>query len=60
VVQVSLEEGEFHLYAGATEGPVYGIGPAPVEPGLRLALDAESCLALARGEWDATALPVRA
>ncbi|MET8576788.1 helix-turn-helix domain-containing protein [Streptomyces sp. NPDC005012] len=60
VVQVSLEEGEFHLYAGATEGPAYGIGPAPVEPGLRLALDAESCLALARGELDATALPVRA
>ncbi|MER5475976.1 helix-turn-helix domain-containing protein [Streptomyces sp. NPDC002734] len=59
VVQVSLEEGEFHLHAGSAEGPVYGIGAAPGEPDLRLDLDARTCLALARGELDAAALLVR-
>jgi DNA-binding HxlR family transcriptional regulator len=60
LVQVSLEEGEFHLHAGSADGPVYGVGPAPGEPDLRLALDAETCLALARGEADAAALLARA
>ncbi|MDH6223893.1 DNA-binding HxlR family transcriptional regulator [Streptomyces sp. MJP52] len=59
VVQVSLEEGEFHLHAGATEGPAYGLGAAPVEPDLRLTLDTETCLALARGELDPEALSAR-
>lgn len=50
LVEVRLEEGEFHLYVGAQDGPVYGEGPAPVEPDARLALDAGTCTALARGE----------
>jgi DNA-binding HxlR family transcriptional regulator len=60
VVQVSLEEGEFHLRAGAGDGPAYGLGAAPVEPDLRLTLDARTCLALARGELDAATLLARA
>ncbi|MGC9380068.1 winged helix-turn-helix transcriptional regulator [Streptomyces sp. MH13] len=51
VVEVRLEEGDFHLYAGADErGPVYGDGPAPGEPDARLVLDAGTCAALSRGE----------
>ncbi|MFI8947248.1 winged helix-turn-helix transcriptional regulator [Streptomyces sp. NPDC053750] len=53
VVEVRLEEGDFHLYAGAEgEGPVYGDGPAPGEPDARLVLDAGTCAALSRGELD--------
>lgn len=32
LVEVRLEEGDFHLYAGAVDGPVYGDGPAPRSP----------------------------
>jgi hypothetical protein len=39
---------------------VYGLGAAPVEPDLRLTLDARTCLALARGELDAATLLARA
>ncbi|MPY64576.1 winged helix-turn-helix transcriptional regulator [Streptomyces spongiae] len=50
LVEVRLEEGEFHLWAGAEEGPVYGDGPAPEEPDARLTFDAETCAAVGRGE----------
>ncbi|MFJ4621954.1 winged helix-turn-helix transcriptional regulator [Streptomyces sp. NPDC088812] len=50
VVDVRLEEGDFHLRVGAEEGSVYGDGPAPGEPDARLTLDGETCTALARGE----------
>lgn len=50
LVEVRLEEGDFHLYVGAEDGPVYGEGPAPVEPDARLVLDAETCGAVGRGE----------
>jgi len=50
LVEVRLEEGDFHLYVGAEDGPLYGDGPAPGEPDARLVLDAESAGALARGE----------
>ncbi|MFJ9906320.1 winged helix-turn-helix transcriptional regulator [Streptomyces sp. NPDC101152] len=50
LVEVRLEEGDFHLYVGAEDGPVYGDGPAPAEPDARLVLDAETCAAVARGE----------
>ncbi|GAA4055346.1 helix-turn-helix domain-containing protein [Streptomyces shaanxiensis] len=50
VVEVRLEEGHFHLYVGAEDGPVYGDGPAPGEPDARLVLDAGTSEAVARGE----------
>ncbi|MFD5400346.1 winged helix-turn-helix transcriptional regulator [Streptomyces griseorubiginosus] len=50
LVEVRLEEGDFHLYVGAPTGPAYGDGPAPEEPDARLVLDAETCGELARGE----------
>lgn len=50
IVEVRLEEGDFHLYVGAEAGPLYGDGPAPGEPDARLVLDAGTCAALARGE----------
>jgi DNA-binding HxlR family transcriptional regulator len=50
LVEVRLEEGQFHLRVGAEEGPVYGDGPAPGEPDARLVLDAATCEAVARGE----------
>ncbi|MFI7499842.1 winged helix-turn-helix transcriptional regulator [Streptomyces sp. NPDC049687] len=50
VVEVRLEEGDFHLYVGAEDGPVYGDGPAPGEPDARLTLDTGTCVALAQGE----------
>ncbi|MFJ8942011.1 winged helix-turn-helix transcriptional regulator [Streptomyces sp. NPDC102395] len=50
VVEVVLEEGEFHLLVGARDAPVYGEGPAPGEPDARLTLDAGTAEALARGE----------
>ncbi|MFF3818340.1 winged helix-turn-helix transcriptional regulator [Streptomyces bluensis] len=50
LVEVRLEEGEFHLWAGSEEGPVYGEGPAPEEPDARLSFDAATCVAVARGE----------
>ncbi|WP_406442200.1 winged helix-turn-helix transcriptional regulator [Streptomyces sp. NBC_00631] len=50
LVEVRLGEGQFHLHAGAQDGPVYGDGPAPREPDARLVLDAATGAALARGE----------
>ncbi|MFJ9350575.1 winged helix-turn-helix transcriptional regulator [Streptomyces sp. NPDC101237] len=50
LVEIRLGEGEFHLYAGAEDGPVYGDGPAPREPDARLLLDTATGAALARGE----------
>ncbi|MEU9393028.1 helix-turn-helix domain-containing protein [Streptomyces sp. NPDC048324] len=50
LVEVGLEEGDFHLFVGAEDGPVYGDGPAPGEPDARLVLDAHTCAALGRGE----------
>ncbi|MFF8016980.1 winged helix-turn-helix transcriptional regulator [Streptomyces sp. NPDC007929] len=50
LVEVRLEEGLFHLYAGAEGGPVYGDGPAPGEPDALLVLDTATCTALGRGE----------
>ncbi|MET9776565.1 helix-turn-helix domain-containing protein [Streptomyces sp. NPDC006367] len=52
VVEVRLEEGDFHLFAGAEDGPVYGYGAAPGEPDARLVLDAGTCAAVCRGELD--------
>jgi DNA-binding HxlR family transcriptional regulator len=50
LVEVRLDEGDFHLYVGAVDGPVYGDGPAPGEPDARLVLDVDTCTAVARGE----------
>lgn len=50
LVEVRLEEGDFHLHVGAQEGPAYGDGPAPGEPDARLVMDAETCGAVGRGE----------
>ncbi|MFF5436185.1 winged helix-turn-helix transcriptional regulator [Streptomyces achromogenes] len=50
VLEVRLEEGEFHLHVGAEEGPVYGDGPAPGPADARLVMDAATCEAVARGE----------
>ena len=50
LVEVRLEEGDFHLHVGAADGPVYGDGPAPREPDARLVMDAGTCAALGRGE----------
>ncbi|WP_079658741.1 winged helix-turn-helix transcriptional regulator [Streptomyces sp. 3214.6] len=50
LVEVRLEEGEFHLFVGAESGPVYGFGAAPGEPDARLVLDTGTCTAVAQGE----------
>jgi DNA-binding HxlR family transcriptional regulator len=51
LVEVRLEEGEFHVWAGADgDGPVYGEGPAPREPDARLVLGVDTCTAVAQGE----------
>ncbi|GHD22386.1 winged helix-turn-helix transcriptional regulator [Streptomyces galbus] len=50
LVEVRLEEGEFHLHVGAGDGPVYGDGAASAEPDARLVLDTATCTAVARGE----------
>ncbi|MFJ3303768.1 winged helix-turn-helix transcriptional regulator [Streptomyces sp. NPDC086549] len=52
LVEVHLEEGDFHLFLGAEEGAVYGDGPAPAEPDARLVLDSATCTAVIRGESD--------
>ncbi|MER5896062.1 helix-turn-helix domain-containing protein [Streptomyces sp. NPDC001876] len=51
VVEVRLEEGEFHIRTGgdAQRDDAYGYGPA-AHPDARIVLDAELCLALGRGE----------
>ncbi|MFI1220619.1 MULTISPECIES: winged helix-turn-helix transcriptional regulator [unclassified Streptomyces] len=58
VIEVRLDEGEFHLHVGggagavppgaATYGEVYGYGPAD-RPDARIVLDAAVCLELAQG-----------
>ncbi|MBV7248980.1 transcriptional regulator [Streptomyces sp. MW-W600-10] len=58
VLEVRLDEGEFHLHVGGgagsvlpgaeAYGPVYGYGPAD-RPDARIALDAGVCLELAQG-----------
>ncbi|UUU29866.1 helix-turn-helix transcriptional regulator [Streptomyces sp. CA-210063] len=50
LVEVQLEEGQFHLRVGSEEGPLYGDGPAPEEPDARLSFDTETCGAVGRGE----------
>jgi DNA-binding HxlR family transcriptional regulator len=50
VVEVRLEEGDFHLFVGSGEGPLYGDGSAPAEPDARLVLDTATCTSLAQGE----------
>ncbi|MEU7416922.1 winged helix-turn-helix transcriptional regulator [Streptomyces antibioticus] len=50
LVEVRLEEGDFHLHVGTVEGPVHGDGRAPREPDARLTLDADTAAAVARGE----------
>lgn len=50
LVEVRLEEGEFHLYVGAEDVPVYGSGPAPEEPDARLSMDTGTCAAVGRGD----------
>ncbi|MFJ4691333.1 winged helix-turn-helix transcriptional regulator [Streptomyces sp. NPDC088766] len=50
LVEVRLEEGHFHLFAGAQEGPVYGHGAAPGEPDALLVMDTGTCTAVAQGE----------
>ncbi|MFH8770136.1 MULTISPECIES: winged helix-turn-helix transcriptional regulator [unclassified Streptomyces] len=50
LVEVRLEEGDFHLCVGVEEGPVYGDGPAPREADARLQMDAVTCAAVAGGE----------
>ncbi|MFG2606034.1 winged helix-turn-helix transcriptional regulator [Streptomyces sp. NPDC048514] len=50
LVEVGLDEGEFHIRVGAEEGPVYGDGPAPGAADARLDLDAVTCAAVSRGE----------
>ncbi|MFE6281732.1 winged helix-turn-helix transcriptional regulator [Streptomyces sp. NPDC057877] len=54
LVEVRLEEGVFHLYVGAEDGPLYGDGPAPGEADALLALDTGTCTAVARGELSVT------
>ncbi|MFF9132138.1 winged helix-turn-helix transcriptional regulator [Streptomyces sp. NPDC014806] len=49
LLEVRLEEGVFHLHAGAAQGPVYGDGPAPGEPDARLVLDSATATAIAGG-----------
>ncbi|MGW1162418.1 winged helix-turn-helix transcriptional regulator [Streptomyces sp. NPDC002519] len=49
LVEVRLDEGEFHLWLGAQDGPAYGDGAAPEEPDARLTLDAQTCAALGQG-----------
>lgn len=51
VVDVHLDEGEFHVRTGERPAgaPVYGDGPAD-RADVRIALDAGLCLALGRGE----------
>ncbi|MFE2211696.1 winged helix-turn-helix transcriptional regulator [Streptomyces canus] len=50
LVEVRLEEGDFHVYVGAQDGPAYGEGRAPREPDARLVLDSEVWGAVGRGE----------
>ncbi|MGW5734104.1 MULTISPECIES: winged helix-turn-helix transcriptional regulator [Streptomyces] len=48
VVEVSLDEGAFHVRVGGGAEPC-GDGPAPARPDARLVLDAETCVEVGRG-----------
>lgn len=52
VVEVRLDEGEFHVRVGGSgaDGPVYGEGPVAGESDARLVLGTETCVAVVRGE----------
>ncbi|MGV9322384.1 winged helix-turn-helix transcriptional regulator [Streptomyces sp. NPDC003660] len=50
LAEVHLDEGDFHLYVGAEDGPVYGHGPAPTAADARLVMDAATCAEVCRGE----------
>ena len=50
LVEVGLDEGEFHVWVGVEGGPVYGDGPAREEPDVRLALGTGAYEALSRGD----------
>lgn len=54
VAEVVTEDGEFHLYVAAEDGPVYGHGPAPVAADARLVMDAATCAEVCRGEMGIT------
>jgi DNA-binding HxlR family transcriptional regulator len=49
LIEVHLDEGRFHVWLAAGEGPFYGDGAAPREPDARLTLDARTGEALSRG-----------
>ncbi len=51
LVEVRLDEGRFHLHAGADEDedPLYGDGPAPRTPDAVLTLDTPTCTSISRG-----------
>ncbi|MGW6025545.1 winged helix-turn-helix transcriptional regulator [Streptomyces sp. NPDC055099] len=48
VVQVRLDEGEFHVRVGGG-GDAYGDGPAPAEPDARIVMDAGTCVSVSGG-----------
>ncbi|MEU9399296.1 helix-turn-helix domain-containing protein [Streptomyces sp. NPDC048242] len=50
ILEVGLEEGNFHLFIGAEDGPVYGEGLAPGGADARLVMDEGTCTAVVRGE----------
>ncbi|MEU5460385.1 winged helix-turn-helix transcriptional regulator [Streptomyces althioticus] len=50
LVEVRLDEGCFHVHAGAAGSPVYGDGPAPADPDAVLTLDTPTCIGLSRGD----------
>ncbi|GGR97637.1 transcriptional regulator [Streptomyces aureoverticillatus] len=49
VVEVRLDEGDFHVRVGGDDEVVFGEGPAPVEPDARMSLDAVTAVELGRG-----------
>ncbi|MET9900986.1 helix-turn-helix domain-containing protein [Streptomyces sp. NPDC006446] len=49
LVEVQLDEGRFHVWLGAEEGPLYGDGTAPREPDARLTMDTATGEAMSRG-----------
>ncbi|NBM15285.1 transcriptional regulator, partial [Streptomyces sp. GC420] len=48
VVDVRLDEGEFHVRTAADGRPAYGHGPAP-QADARLVMDADTCRAVGEG-----------
>ncbi|MEV2250774.1 helix-turn-helix domain-containing protein [Streptomyces sp. NPDC050147] len=49
VLEVRLDEGEFHVRIEGAAGESYGDGPAPAEPDARIVMDAETCVAVSGG-----------